>query len=157
MLRKENTPPRLCLSGTSSCSICFSSIKLCRYALHCFLCVLYLARTHPFIAPLCPPSCRGFCSFIFFLIYVEFIPCIRASYYFHFFPPSFLPLPQLPVFPSTLTWADPGVHTARHCGKSAGVNGGTGRGIDGGARERRVGGALRKHSICCFPKAKIFP
>lgn len=49
------------------------------------------------------------------------------------------------------------VHTARHCGKSAGVNGGTGRGIDGGARERRVGGALRKHSICCFPKAKIFP
>lgn len=78
--------------------------------LHYFLCVLYLAQTLPFIALLCPPSCRGFHSFIFGLIYVEFIQRIRASYsyYFHFSPPSFLPLLQLPVFPSTLTSADPG-------------------------------------------------
>lgn len=99
----------------------------------------------------------------FFLIFAEFIP--RIKHLFLRF--SILSLHRSLLCPSfqfsPLIW--PGltrelsfwVHTARHCGKSAGVNGGTGRGIDGRAKERRVGGALRKHSICCFPKAMIFP
>lgn len=112
---------------------------------------------------------RGHSSFHCFII---FFPSSLWNLFhtscFFFFTFPFLSLHRSFLCPgsqfSPLIW--PGLtqdfsfwaHTARHCGKSTGVNDGTGRGIDGGARERGVGGALRKHSICCFfPKPRFSP
>lgn len=91
--RKENTPPRICLSGTHSFSICFSSVKLWRYELHYFLCVLYLALTCPLTATL--------------LLYFHFSSLWNlfhtSSFFFFVFPiyhsiaPSFAPAPSFPL------------------------------------------------------------
>lgn len=95
--------PEVCFSGTCSCSICFSSVKPCRYVPHYFLHVLYLELIPPFIAPLCPPHFKDSSSL--FSHRVGIYSTHHAFFLTQFSFPH-LSCPQLPVFPllCDLSW-----------------------------------------------------
>lgn len=151
--------PEVYFSGTCSCSICFSSVKPCRYVPHYFLHMLYLALIPPFIAPPCPPHFKDSSSLF---SHRGGIYSTHHAFFLTQFSFPHLSCPPAPSFPP-FTWPQLTqdfsfrVHTARHCGKSAGVNSGTGRGIDGRGKEKKGRGRFEKTLNLLFSQSRDSP